>query len=106
MHILFKLRLPKEIIIKIINNNLYKHRQFSKNIKKFNNVLKSIKPLIKLDYLKPYIVILHPKFNYNNNKLIKFIYKYYNKKIIIYNYVHREKTSSYIINLYNSEFMI
>ena len=38
MFILFKLKLPKEIIIKIINNNLYKHKQFSKNIINYNNV--------------------------------------------------------------------
>lgn len=106
MFILFKLKLPKEIIIKIINNNLYKHKQFSKNIIKYNKVLKSFKPIIKLDYLKPYIIILHPKFNYNNKKLIKFIYKYYNKNIIVYTYVNIEKFhTQHIIKLYNSEFI-
>ena len=105
MFILFKLKLPKEIIIKIINNNLYKHKQFSKNIIKYNNVLKSFKPIIKTKFLKPFIIILPPKFNYNNNRLIKFIYKFYNKNIITYNYVNKEKSSDFILNLYNNELL-
>ena len=67
--------------------------------------IKSLKRITFLDILNPFIIILSNKFNYNNKKLIKFIYKYYNKIIIIYTYIDINKSSNDIINIYKNEFV-
>ena len=100
MFILFKIKLPKDIIIHISKFILHIHKHRSEKVIKYNLLLKSLPKLLSTGNNKPYIIITNNKLN--NKKLVKFIYKYNNRKIIVYNYINKNKISNDVIDIYNN----
>ena len=100
---LLKLNLPKEMIIHIINFNLYLHKQNSIKVIKYNKILQLL-PKIKCNSIaKPYIIVNSNK-TFNNKKLVKFIYTINNYNIIIYFFIEKNIQSNKLIEFYNNEF--
>lgn len=103
MIVLMKLNLPKDIIINIINYNLYLHQQNIKKIINYNRAIKVIPRIVENNIFKPYIIITNKKYinkKYINKRLIKFIYKVRNMNIIYYLFINENMKPKDISNLY------
>lgn len=98
MIVLMKLNLPKDIIINIINYNLYLHEQNIKKVINYNRAIKMIPRIVENNIFKPYIIITNK--NYINKKLIKFIYKVRNMNIIYYLFIDENMKPKDISHLY------
>ena len=99
MLFLLKLKLPKDIIINIINYNRYLHKQNIKKVINYNKVLKSLPKINHVDISKPYIII-YSHVTFDNYKLVKFIYRFKNKNIKAFLFVNKNIKPNDLIKLY------